>query len=110
MLVSTIMARHLDPNKGEEIWTREDLKKIMRNLSLLSEHGVREFYERAYRECRIISSHTFPPARAVQELVQAWKQLRKWRRPEHNSMPSCRWICSRGTPFVSGTIVLTHSS
>jgi hypothetical protein len=53
----------------------------MRNLSLLSEHGVREFYERAYRECRIINSHTFPPARAVQELVQAWKQLRKWRRP-----------------------------
>jgi hypothetical protein len=69
------------PARNEEIWTREDLKEIMRNLSLLSEHGVREFYNRAYRECRIINSHTFPPARAVQELVQAWKQLRKWRRP-----------------------------
>jgi len=53
----------------------------MHNLSLLSEHGVREFYQRAYRECNIINSHTFPPARAVQELVQAWKQLRKWRKP-----------------------------
>jgi hypothetical protein len=41
---------------------------------------VREFYERAYRECRIINRHTFPPERAMQELVQAWKQLRKWRR------------------------------
>ena len=78
----TVMARRPDSStKKEEIWTRTDLKEIMRNLSLLSEHGVREFYERAYRECRIINSHTFPPARAVQELVQAWKQLRQWRRP-----------------------------
>jgi hypothetical protein len=74
------MARRPDPGKREEIWTREDLKEITRNLSLLSEHGVREFYRRAYRECRIINSHSFPAARAVQELVQAWKQLRKWRR------------------------------
>ena len=75
------MARRPDLGKREQFWSREDLKEIMRNLSLLSEHGVREFYDRAYRECRIINSHTFPPARAVQELVQAWKQLRKWRRP-----------------------------
>jgi len=75
------MARRPDPGRKEEIWTREDLREITRNLSLLSEHRVREFYERAYRECRIINSHTFPPARAVQELVQAWKQLRKWHKP-----------------------------
>ena len=75
------MAHRPDPGKKQEIWTREDLKEITRNLSLLSEHSVREFYDRAYRECRIINSHTFPPARALQELVRAWKQLRKWRRP-----------------------------
>jgi len=74
------MARRPEIGYKAEVWTREDLKEIMHNLSLLSEHGVREFYERAYRECRIINSQTFPPARAVQELVQAWKQLRKWRR------------------------------
>ena len=74
------MARRPDFDKKEEAWSREDLQAIMHNLSLLSEHGVREFYDRAYRECRIINSQTFPPARAVQELVQAWKQLRKWRR------------------------------
>ncbi len=62
------------------MWDREALEQIMHNLSLLSEHGVREFYQRAYRECAIINGRTFPPARAVQELVQAWKQLRKWRR------------------------------
>ena len=71
----------LTNGKKEEIWSHEDLKEIMRNLAVLSEHSVREFYRRAYRECAIINSHTFPPARAVQELVQAWKQLRKWRRP-----------------------------
>jgi hypothetical protein len=62
----------------EKIWTDQELKEIARNLALLSVQGVREFYERAYRECRI-SGRDFPPARAVQELVQAWKQLRKWR-------------------------------
>jgi len=80
MIACCVMARRPEIGKKEEVWSREDLKEIMHNLSLLSEHGVREFYERAYRECRIINSHTFPSARAVQELVQAWKQLRKWRR------------------------------
>jgi len=71
------MARR--PDLGEEkIWTREELREIAHNLTLLSVNGVREFYERAYRECRI-SPRDFPAARAVQELVQAWKLLRKWR-------------------------------
>lgn len=74
------MARRQDLGKKEEVWNRDDLKEIARNLALLSEHGVREFYQRAYRECAIINGRTFPPARAVQELVTAWKQLRKWRR------------------------------
>ena len=67
-------------SKKERPWDRKALDEIMRNLSLLGEHGVREFYQRAHRECAIINSHTFPSARAIQELVQAWKQLRKWRR------------------------------
>lgn len=74
------MARRPDFGKHEEIWSRKDLDEMQHNLSLLSEQGVREFYQRAYRACVIINSHTFPPARAIQELVQAWKQLRKWRR------------------------------
>jgi hypothetical protein len=59
-------------SQDEKIRTEEDLKEISRNLAVLSESSV--------RECAIINSSTFPPARAVQELVQAWKQLRKWRR------------------------------
>lgn len=74
------MARRPDFGKEEPIWTAEDLKEISRNLASLSEHAVRDIYQRAYRECAIINRSTFPPARAIQELVQAWKQLRKWRR------------------------------
>jgi hypothetical protein len=73
------MARRPDPTKHEDILTSQDLKDLGHSLAHLSESAVRDFYQRAYRDCRIINSHTFPPARAVQELVQAWKQLRKWR-------------------------------
>ena len=73
------MARRPDFS-NEEFFSREELVEMGRNLSLMSEHAVREFYQRAYRDCRIINSSTFPRARALQELVQAWKQLRKWRR------------------------------
>ena len=73
------MARRPDFGK-REFFSREELEEMGRNLALMSEHAVRDFYQRAYRDCRIINSSTFPSARALQELVQAWKQLRKWRR------------------------------
>ena len=72
------MARR--PNAREDMLSREDLKELARNLALLSESAVRDLYQSAYRECRIVNSHQLPSARAVQQLVQAWKQLRKWRR------------------------------
>jgi hypothetical protein len=74
------MTRRPDFGRREEVWSAEDLEEIARNLAVLSEPAVREFYQRAYRECAIINSRTFPPARAMQELVTAWKQLRKWSR------------------------------
>lgn len=57
----------------------KDLKALGESLALLSVHAVRDFYERAYNRCRM-TGRDFPPARAIQELVQAWKQLRKWRK------------------------------
>jgi hypothetical protein len=74
------MARR--PTFGEpgDILSREHLKQITEHLSRLSPSAVLEFYQRAYRERRIINSSPFPPAQAMQELVQAWKLLRKWRR------------------------------
>jgi hypothetical protein len=52
-----------------KIWSAEDLKEIARNLAVLSEPAVREVYQRAYRECAIINSRTFPSARSMHELV-----------------------------------------
>ncbi len=69
-----------DGSTREEILSREHLDELARNLSHLSLPAIVDFYQHAYRACRIINERTFPPARAVQELVQAWKQLRKWRR------------------------------
>ncbi|HZP64027.1 MAG TPA: hypothetical protein VFB28_11475 [Terriglobales bacterium] len=77
--MSIVMARRPEFNNREEVLSRNDLKELARNLSLLSEHAVRDFYQSAHRECAIINSRTFPPARAIQQLVQAWKLLRKWR-------------------------------
>ena len=59
--------------------SREDLKALGDSLAHLSPSSVRDFYERAYQRCRM-SYRDFPPARAIQELVQAWKLLRKWRK------------------------------
>ena len=73
------MARRPEVERREEILSREHLDELARNLAHLSMHAVLDFYQQAYRACRIINDRTFPPARAVQELVQAWKQLRKWR-------------------------------
>jgi hypothetical protein len=73
------MARRPGVERQEEILGREQLDELARDLSRLSMHAVLDFYQQAYRSCRIMNDRTFPPARALQELVQAWKQLRKWR-------------------------------
>jgi hypothetical protein len=40
--------------------------------------AVQDFYEQSYRDCRLIYSR-IPSPRQMQTLVQAWKQLWKWR-------------------------------
>lgn len=80
MLESPLMGRRPYAEKREDVLRREDLNELAKSLSHLSMGDVLDFYQRAYRDCRIINGRTFPPARAVQELVQAWKQLRRWRR------------------------------
>src|SRR5215472_344936 len=75
------MARRPDIKRQEEFMSREDLEALGRSLALLSPSAVRDFYERANQRCRI-SDRDFPSARALQELVQAWKLLRKWRRAD----------------------------
>jgi hypothetical protein len=55
------MARRSDLGNKEQVWSREDLKEISRKLAVLSEPGVRESYQRVYRECAIVNSTHFSP-------------------------------------------------
>ena len=69
------MARR--PRPPDEVLVRKDLADLQRRLSMMSQTAVQDFYH-AHMVCRIGPGH-FPSARAIQELVQAWKQMRKWR-------------------------------
>jgi hypothetical protein len=57
----------------------EDLAKRRRDLSMLSEHHVRDAYREAYERCRM-DGDGLPRASAIQELVTTWKLLWSWRR------------------------------
>jgi hypothetical protein len=71
------MARRPDREKVE-IFSEKDLEDLRYNLAHLSVHAVRDFYQCSYRECRLIYSR-IPSPKEIQSLVQAWKQLWKWR-------------------------------
>jgi hypothetical protein len=57
--------------------TREQLKQLERNLSLLSPYAVKEKYRQAADRCRFLD---LPTPRVVQELVTTWKVLWRWRK------------------------------
>ena len=69
------MARRPDREKAD-ILSDKDLKELRHSLTLLTLGGVRDFYDRAYRDCRLIYTR-IPSPRQIQTLVQVWKQLRK---------------------------------
>ena len=71
------MARRPDRDQ-EEILTEEDFKRIRHHLAHLSVESLKDVYERAHRDCRLVYKR-FPSPRAMQMLVQVWKQLRRWR-------------------------------
>ncbi len=70
------MARRPDPREVEML-SRENLEELRHNLAHLSLPAVREFYERAHQDCRLI--HELPSPKKIQTLVTIWKQLWKWR-------------------------------
>jgi len=72
------MARRPDPEKVE-IFSEKDLAELRYNLAHLSVGAVRDAYEKAYQDCRMIYSR-IPTPKQMQTLVQVWKQLWKWRR------------------------------
>jgi uracil-DNA glycosylase len=54
------------------------LRELRDNLAHLSLTAVRDFYERTYRDCRLVYKRV-PTPREIQTLVQVWRQLWKWR-------------------------------
>jgi hypothetical protein len=66
------------PDPRDEILTRKDLAALQQRLAMMSTNAVEDFYQYTHNTCRIGPGH-FPSPRAIQELVQAWKQMRKWR-------------------------------
>jgi len=58
--------------------TEQELRALQQNLARLSEPSVKEVYRQAWEECRM-KGERLPPAKAVQQLVRAWKLLWKWR-------------------------------
>jgi predicted aminopeptidase len=58
--------------------TEEELEQLRRNLARLSDDGVKRAYQTAWEEARMRGDR-LPPAKAVQQLVQAFRQLWRWR-------------------------------
>jgi hypothetical protein len=65
------MARRPDKREAEML-SEENLRELRRNLAHLSLPAVRDFYEQAYRDCRLIYRH-IPSPRQMQTLVQVSK-------------------------------------
>jgi len=52
------------------------LAEYRRRLSTMQPFALRRLYEEVWRGCRPVE-HGLPSGRAIQELVQVWKELRK---------------------------------
>jgi len=62
----------------DDALSREELEELRRKLATMSITGVRDFYASAYYECKL-NGDRVPAARALQKLVQAWREMRKWK-------------------------------
>jgi len=70
------MARRPNPLPNDAM-SREQLKQLQRNLSLLSPYAVKEKYRALVDRCRFLD---LPTPCIVQELVTTWKVLWRWRK------------------------------
>ena len=61
-----------------DVLSAGEVKQLRHSLAHLSPDGVRQFYERAFEDCRLVYNR-LPSPRKIQTFVQAWKQLWKWR-------------------------------
>jgi len=69
------MARH-HRNDEPPVLSREDLKALQQRLANSSLLEVEAFYRSAHHRCTL-QPVALPSPQSIQELVQAWKVLRK---------------------------------
>ena len=68
----------LRPRPPDEILSRRDLAERQSRLSMMGTSALQDLYRSTHFVGWVGPGH-FPSAKAIQELVAAWKQLRKWR-------------------------------
>jgi hypothetical protein len=73
------MARRRSEAKQDDVLTREQLKELHDRVSSGGVAAAEALYRSAYHRCSL-QPWWLPTPRAIQELVQAWKILRKARR------------------------------
>jgi hypothetical protein len=61
----------------DEMLTADQLTELQRRLSMLHPSSVEQVYRDAYERCAPVAGR-IPKASVIQELVTAWKQLRRW--------------------------------
>lgn len=76
MLTFCCMARRPE---SDPILSRDELAEFTRRLTMLSVDGVEGVYRTAHRDSAY-DGKEIPPAAAVQQLVAAWKVLRRMHR------------------------------
>jgi len=65
----------MDRSDASEL-SRDDLEKLRQKLAIMSITGLHDFYFAAHYRCRLEGAK-IPAARDIQELVQAWKAIRR---------------------------------
>ena len=66
------------PNRGtREQLTPTDLAELRQRLSAMKTYELEIFYKAAHNACRYEAQGRVPCPRVIQELVQAWKLLRR---------------------------------
>lgn len=73
------MAYRPDASEFDKPLTPDELKELHRRMALLSPHHVQLAYRNAHKDCQM-DGDVLPRASALQELVTAWKLMRKWKR------------------------------
>lgn len=64
--------------RRSDVLTRAELAELQQKLSTMSTTAVQDRYYAAYYKCRFESGKV-PEARFMQELVQTWKEMRRWK-------------------------------